>query len=261
VTHPEPGPLRRVTRAGLAANGVLHLLVAYLALRVAMGYTARADQAGAFQAVAAEPLGRPLLWLLVAGFAAVVIWRVREAVWGFHYVRDDKKRTTKRLFSAVQALVYIALGLLAARVATGSPAGNGGSGITAAVLRLPWGRPLVVAIGAGIVVLGAGMAIQGCRKRFTEDMDLDQASPRTRTVAVRVGQIGSVAKGLAFMIVGGLVASAAMNHRPEQAEGLDAALKTIAGQPYGRIALLVVAAGVACFGVFLFFDSRYHRVA
>lgn len=260
MTHPEPAPLRRVTRAGLAANGVLHLLVAYLALRVALGDTARADQAGALQAVAAEPLGRPVLWLLVAGFAAVVVWRVREAVWGFRYVDDEKKRATKRLFSGAQASVYLALGLLAGRVAIGSPAGNGGEGLTAAVLRWPGGRPLVVAVGGGILVLGAAMAIQGYRKRFTEDMDLDRAAPSTRTVAVRVGQVGAVAKGLAFMTMGVLVSSAALNHRPEQAEGLDAALKAIAGQPYGRIALLAVAVGVACFGVFLFFDSRYHRV-
>ena len=78
---------------------------------------------------------------------------------------------------------------------------------------------------------------------------------------MRVGQIGAVAKGLSFMTMGGLITSAALNRRPEQAEGLDAALKTIAGQPYGRIALLAVAVGLACFGVFLFFDSRYHRVS
>lgn len=72
--------------------------------------------------------------------------------------------------------------------------------------------------------------------------------------------MGSTAKGLAFMVIGVLVGSAALTSRPERAEGLDAALKAVAGRPYGAAALLAVAAGVACFGVFLFFDARYHRV-
>lgn len=256
----ESEPIRWVTRAGLAANGVVHLLVAWLAVRLALGDSARADQAGALQAIAATPFGRQLVWLVAAGFAAVVVWRVREAVWGFRYVTDEKARANKRLFSTAQAAVYAVLALLAARVAVGSSAGSGGQGLTAAVLRLSGGRELVVAAGVGIFVIGAAMAVQGWRKRFTEDMDLDRASPRVRTVAVRAGQVGSVAKGLAFMIVGVLVASAALTYRPERAEGLDAALKAIAGQPYGGVALLAVAVGVACFGVFLFFDARYHRV-
>jgi hypothetical protein len=256
----ESEPLRWVTRAGLAANGVLHLLVAWLAVRVALGTGARADQAGALQAIAAEPFGRLLVWLLVAGFAAVVVWRAREALWGFRYATDDARRTRKRLFSTAQALVFGILTGLALRVTTGSSSGSGGSGLTATVLGWPAGRWLVVLVGVGVVVTGLAMGVQGWRKAFTEDMALERASHRERTVAVQVGRVGALAKAVSFVIIGILVALAGLTYRPDRAEGLDAALKALAAQRFGPTLLLAVAAGLACFGVFCFFDARYHRV-
>jgi hypothetical protein len=249
-----------MTRAGLATNGVLHLVVAWLALRVAFGGTERADQGGALEAVAAQPFGRVLLWSAGAGFAAVVVWRTRESLWGFRYVRDERQRTTKRLFSALQAVVFGLLASLAAHVAIGAGPGSGGEGLTAAVLRLPAGRPFLVVIGVGVMVAAVVMGYRGWKKSFTQDMNLDAAGPRARTVAERAGQVGSVAKAVAIAVVGGLVVVAAVTYRPERAEGLDAALKTIAAQPFGPWLLLVVAAGFASFAVFCFFDARYHRV-
>lgn len=253
-------PLRWATRAGLAANGLIHLLVAWLAVRVAFGSRDRADQAGALQAIAAEPFGRTLLWLVVAGFAAVVVWRIREALWGFRYVRDESDRVKKRLFSAVQAVVFAALASLGSRAAAGSSTGDGGQGITAVALRVPAGRVLVVVVGLAVVVTGAVMGVRGVKKAFAEDMDLGPASSRTRAVAERAGQIGAVAKGVAFIIIGVLVVVAAVDQQPQRAEGLDAALKTPAIQPFGPVLLVVVAAGLASFGLFCFFDARYHRV-
>jgi hypothetical protein len=256
----ESRPMRLAARAGLAVNGMLHLLVAWLAVRLASGTRERADQAGALQSIAAEPFGRVLLWLVVFGFAAVVVWRLREALSGFRYVRDRKQRTQKRLFSALQVTVFSVLTVLTIRVASGSPAGNGGQGLTATLLRMPAGRWLVVAIGVGVFVSGAVMIYRGWHLAFTEDMDLGRASARTRKIVERTGLVGSMAKGVAVMIVGVLIATAAMTSRPEKAEGLDAALKAVAAQPFGSALLIAVAAGFASFGVYCFFDARYHRV-
>ncbi|GAA5157442.1 DUF1206 domain-containing protein [Pseudonocardia eucalypti] len=248
---------RVAARLGIAANGVLHLLVAWLATRVALGGGERADQAGALQAVAAEPGGRPLLWLVVVGFAAVVFWRLREATGGFP---GPGRHLDKRLFAVGQVAVYTGLAVLTLRAATGSSAGTGGQGVTAAVLRLPAGQWLVAAVGVGVLVTGVVMVVQGARMRFTEDMRLHEAGPIARALARRTGQVGAVSKGLAMTIIGGLVVLAAVTYQPARAEGLDVALKTIAAQPFGAVALLGVAFGLASFGVFCLFDARYHEV-
>lgn len=254
------GPVRLAARVGLAANGLIHLIVAWLATRVALGRTERADQAGALRAIAAEPSARPLLWLLVAAFAAVVLWRLGEAFWGFRSVRPRHRRTRNRLFSIMQAVLFTTLAVLATRVATGSPAGAGGQGATAALLRLPGGQSIVMTTGTGVLLTGAVMVYRGGRMTFAEDLDLDRAGPMARACAMRTGQVGAVAKGIAVVIIGGLVVVAALTWQPARAEGLDAALRTLAEQPFGPLLLIAVAIGLASFGVFTFFDARYHRL-
>ena len=83
---------------------------------------------------------------------------------------------------------------------------------------------------------------------------------RTQTAAVATGQVGYVVKGLAYAIVGVLLVVAAATFDPGRSTGLDGALRTLAAQPFGEVALLVVALGFAVFGVFCFFQSRYRKV-
>jgi len=53
---------------------------------------------------------------------------------------------------------------------------------------------------------------------------------------------------------------AAVQFDPSKANGLDPALKTLAAQPFGMFLLVVVAIGLAAYGVFCFFDAKYHKV-
>src|ERR687896_279858 len=78
-------------------------------------------------------------------------------------------------------------------------------------------------------------------------------------IAIRFGQIGWPALGVAYGIIGLLLVYSAISYDPEKATGMDTALKTLAGQPYGSVLLLTVAAGLACFGAYCLFDARYRR--
>jgi len=53
---------------------------------------------------------------------------------------------------------------------------------------------------------------------------------------------------------------AAVQFDPSKANGLDPALKALAAQPFGMFLLVVVAIGLAAYGVFCFFDAKYHKV-
>ena len=60
----------RGARLGYAANGVLNLVVGWLALQVAWGGGGQdASASGALRALADTPLGGALLWVLLVGFA------------------------------------------------------------------------------------------------------------------------------------------------------------------------------------------------
>lgn len=256
-------PVKLAARVGLFAYGVTHLLIAWLALQVAFGGGGGqdADQAGAFQTLAQQPFGRVLLWVLVVGFAAVALWRLEQAVWGYGYVSDTGKRLRKRVTAAAKAVLFTVLAVVAGSTAAGggSSGGGGQQGLTATVMGWPGGQLLVGAVGLGIIAVGGKKVYDGVKKKFLDDMSLP-SDQNARRVAVRTGQIGFVAKGIAIALIGGLVVAAAVQFRPDQAAGLDAALKTLAGQPYGPYLLAAVALGLAAYGVFCFFDARYHRV-
>jgi hypothetical protein len=255
-------PVRIGARVGLVAYGITHLLIAWLALQVAFGDSdGRTDQAGAFQKIAGEPFGRVLLWVLAVGFVAVGLWRLGQAVFGFSYVDDTKEQVKRRVESGVRAVVFAALAVLAATTALGDTSrDNSGREAAAGVLDWPGGRFLVGAVGLVLLAIGVMKIKHGWEKKFTEDMDLP-SDRRARDLAVRTGQIGSVAKGIAIGLIGVLVVVAAVQFDPSKANGLDPALKSLAGEPFGMVLLGAVALGLAAYGVFCFFDARYHRVS
>jgi Domain of Unknown Function (DUF1206) len=72
-------------RAGLAARGVIYILIGWVAVLAALGRSSReADQQSALQLLARKPYGLVSLWLLGIGFAAYVLWRLSERPGGGH---------------------------------------------------------------------------------------------------------------------------------------------------------------------------------
>lgn len=249
-------------RVGLAAYGLVHFTIAYLAVRVALGASgAKADKGGALSTLAAQPGGRALLWAVTVGLAMLVLWRLGEATVGLRWVQPRNKRTRKRIESALTAVVFGLLAVSAGKLAAGGGAGSDDQqkAFTARVLALPLGQFLVGAVGVALLAVAAHQIYRGVRKKFVEDLDLSTASPTARNAAVRLGQAGYPALGVAYGIIGILIITMAVTYRPNKAVGLDAALATLAAQPYGTALLLLVAAGLACFGLYCLFDARYRR--
>jgi hypothetical protein len=257
----ESGPIKTLGRVGLVAYGVVHLLVAYLAVRVATGGGAKADKTGALQTIAEQPAGRFALWVLTAGLAALTLWQLAEAGWGHQRRYPPRRRTLQRLVSLGEAAVAGALAFSAFKVASGKAGKSKGekAAFVDRVFDWPAGELLVAVVGLGIVAISVYLVHRGMTKRFVEDLDLAGAEPHARDAAVRFGQVGWTALGVAYGIIGLLVTYSAATYDPEKATGMDTALKTLAGQPYGTVLLLVVAAGLACFGAYCLFDARYRR--
>ena len=254
-------PMKVAARVGILAYGVTHLLIGVLALQVAFGQGGeQASESGAFQAIVDQSFGRILLWVLALGFVAAAVWRGELAIWGYGYVSERSKYLRKKVVSAVKAVIFVALAILAGTTAAGSGGGGGSQQeATAGVFGLPGGRFIVGLIGLVVLVVGVVKVVEGWQKKFLEDMDAPSGH-RARTVLERIGQVGNVAKGIAIGLIGVLLIVAAIRFRPEEATGLDAALKGLAAQPYGPYLLTAVALGIVSYGVFCFFDARYHRV-
>jgi uncharacterized protein DUF1206 len=252
-------------RAGMVCYGVVHLVLAYLAIQVATGdKSEQADQKGAIQEIGSTAFGGFLLWVLGLGLIAYGAWQVLLAVRGFHWVDKKGKRTRKRIGAAARAVVGFSLGVTSIVYATGSSSSSSSSSdkqqtMTAKLLALPAGPFLVGIVALVIIGVAIGTAVKGIRKSFVDDLDMTDLPRGTQQWVRRLGVVGYVAKGVTFCIVGILVGVAAIQHDPKEAGGLDAALKTLASQPFGTVALFVVALGLAAYGVYCFAAAKAHR--
>ncbi len=133
---------------------------------------------------------------------------------------------------------------------------RGGTGPAERVVR----PPVRVSVGAVIVVVGLVLAVWGARGTFEDDLDLGRMDRAARRAVRAIGTAGTVARGAVVVIVGAFLLAAGIDHRAGQAKGLDASLVAVGHHPYGVAVLVVVAVGLACFGVFSIVAARYRRL-
>jgi hypothetical protein len=253
--------LDKGVRLGLVAYGVVHLIVAWLALQLVLGDGGKnASQQGAFAKLARQPLGQVALYFVAAGFAALVVWQALDALLG-HRSIDGAERAAKRVGSAGKAVVYAVLGVEALRTALGSGSSGGGSthGLTAQLMSAPGGQLLVGAVGLGIVVVGAVLSYRGFTAKFVKQLDVEGRTGDRGTPIVTLGRIGYIGKGLSLASVGVLFLIAAVQHRPGRSGGLDAGLHHLLQQPFGPVLVGAIALALACFGVYCFAWARHLR--
>jgi len=249
---------RALVTVGLITYGIVHLLVAWIALQLAWGGGGgEASQQGAMAELAGNPAGLVVLWVTAVGMLALVVWQLTEAISGHRDREEGRKRTFKRLGSVGKAVIYAVLAWTAFQFAIGSGDSSSGSGqktMSAKLMSVPAGRILVIAIGVGILAIGVRNVWRGATKKFTHDLQ-GGVNPST----IRLGMVGFIAKGIALGVVGVLFALAGITHDPNKAGGTDQALRSLLALPFGQILLTLVALGIAAFGVYCFAWARHAK--
>lgn len=236
-------------RLGYVANGIIHLLIAWIALRVAWSSTGEeASSGGALENLRQAPLGPVLLWTVVVGFVLLASWYLTEGIRG----TADASAVT-RIRRAGKASVYLALAWTAFGFARGTKSSEGDStaDATAMVLGWPGGRLIVVAVGLVVAFIGARYARKGLTDRYLEDLEDDPG-----TLACTAARYGYAAKGAAYVVIAVLLVIAGWRHDSDTAAGLDGALRTLREQPFGPYLLTAVAVGLAAYGVYSFVRAR-----
>lgn len=251
-------------RWGLAARGVIYLLVGVLALQIAFGDSGQqADRGGALHELAQEPFGLAVIWALGLGMAGMAVWRLSEAVVGAS--GRDGRKTSKRLQSAARFVLYAVIAGSVLAYAAGDRGGSESSDrqsqdATARVMEFPGGRWLVAAVGAGLVVAGVWIAVSALRRKYRKHLGLSAMSRRTCRVVDVLGVAGGVCRGAVFAAAGGFAVQAAIAYDPGKAKGVDDTLRSLSETPAGPWLLAAVAAGLVLFGLFSFAMARWRKV-
>jgi hypothetical protein len=251
-------------RIGYVVRGLLYIVVGVLAVQVALGVGGQTtDKKGAIEVLGSQPFGKFLLVLIVIGLAGYSLWGFVRAFLDPLKRGTDPKGIAQRIGYLVSALVYGSLIFPTVdylRGASGGGSSQGSQDLTAKLLSVPLGQWLVGLIGIIGMVGGLGQIWQAVTADFKKDLKSDEMSANEMKWAVRVGRFGSAARGVTFAILGFFVLQAALRYDPQQAQGLDAALRTIAAQPYGPWLLAIVALGLVSFGIYSILCARWIQV-
>ena len=249
-----------VARTGFAVSGVLHVLVGAIAVQLAFGKAGEADQGGAMGELAARPAGYILLWLGAVSCVALVLWQASEAIFGYRHLQK-KAMLRHRLSAAGQGLAFLFLALAFASFASGRSrdSGEATSDSSIQVMKAPFGPQLLIAVGVVVALVGVAFAVRGVRTSFTRQLKMPASAPARRFLTV-LGVAGYVAKGTALFLVGLLFIVSTLQADPEEATGLDGALKAVRAQPYGPYVLTLLGAGLVCYGCFQITKAKFARM-
>jgi hypothetical protein len=251
----------RIARAGYVVSGLLHVIIGYLAMRIALGTGGgSADQSGALAALAVKPGGIIALWAATIALLVMALWRLAETALGRS--TDPKSQSTRseildRAKAFALAVVYFgfAYSTLGFARGAGKSTGDQNSALSARLMQTGTGTVVLILGGIIIAAVGGYHVYKGASRTFLEDL-MGTPSDLVR----RLGLIGYIAKGLVIVGAGALVIIAASFSEPGRATGLDGALKTLGAQPYGAILLILAGMGLITYGLYSFAMARYTKM-
>lgn len=249
-----------LARAGLAARGVVYLVVGLLALNLAFGDDkGQASQSGALKEVAQQPFGKVLLIVLTVGLLGYAIWRLTRAALG--HGKEDSDDAKERVGALGSGIVYLMLFFTSLQILLGSGSSGGGADkATGGVLGWPAGQWLVGIAGLVLIGVAAEQAHRAWSKKFCEWSKTDEMSHRMRKAFKGVGTAGHAARAVVFAMMGYFVIKAAVEFDGDKAVGLDGALAKLRDASHGPVLLGIVALGFMAFAAYSALDARYRKV-
>jgi hypothetical protein len=260
VAHSDP--FEWFARAGLAARGVVYVLMGWLAVKVATtGGGETANQQEVLKEIAQQDLGKVLLVLTAVGLAGYATWRLLRAALG--HGPEDSDGTFDRLGGLVSGIGYGLLCATAVGILIGAGGGDGGdeaSQTTGGVLGWTGGVVLVFVFGAATIFEGLDQGYKAVSRKFLEKSKTAEMSSTVKTWFTRIGVFGHLARMVVFVLIGYFLCRAALDYDAKEAVSLDGALSKLAQADYGPWLLGVVAFGLIGFGLYSLADARYRKV-
>ncbi|RYE85148.1 MAG: DUF1206 domain-containing protein, partial [Hyphomicrobiales bacterium] len=210
VLHQHRRPIEKAARAGYVARGAVYLIIGYFAFKAAYSTGRAMGSKEAIGTVFGSVGGVVLLSVLVVALLAFSLWRFLQAG-----LDPDRHGTgAKGLFVRTGLLAsgvsYGALALFAATLAIGAGSGGGGmmhDGISMAYAA-GFGRALTLAAAAIMLVAGLAHIFKGVTAGFEKYMRF----PADRSWLKPVCQVGLMARGLTFLLLGFLIFTGAVSY-------------------------------------------------
>lgn len=251
-----------LARSGYAARGVVYLIIGIFALLAANGSGETVGTEGAITQLLGQPFGETLLWIMVIGLVAYATWRLTQAITDPEEHGTDTKGLAIRAGLVGGAITYsllalFTLGLLGSSIGESANGGDGNGDFLAGILGWQYSNYLVYLVA--LVPLGVGIAhfIKGWKARFEKYFYASGAIMRWVTPISRAGLI---ARGVAFLVVAGMLFSGGTRYDPTAPPGLEDALNALQNLPFGTFWLALIGTGLIAVAIYSFSEAIWRRI-
>ncbi len=255
--------MEAMTRLGYGVRGLIYMIMGILAFKVVLGKGGSfVTQKGAIAAIASQPAGRFLLWIVLVGLISYALWGVVRALLDPLHKGRDLKGLVTRFGFLVSAFGYSVLVPTTYGYIKGTSASSGSSiqKFIVQMMAKPFGRGVVGILGLAFIIGGLYQIYQGIKANFDRQFHVYAMTPGQAKTAIGVARFGTVARGVVYGVAGGLVLLAAIQANPNQPADLDAALATLLKLPYGIWILGVIALGLVAFGFYSMLSALWFRL-
>jgi hypothetical protein len=257
----------RLARLGFAAKGLLYVIAGATAALAVVKIGGRpVGTRGALNLLAGQPFGRAGLALVAVGLGGFILRRVLQI-----FVPPEGRprlpvmRYLRPAGYLLSGLGHAGVALTAFQLVVGWRVRSPGTGArtrdwTTLATAGPFGGWLVLLMGLAVVGFAVFHFYMAATARFRVDLQVEQISGRWRGVVFSCGRGGYAARGMSFLIAGGVFVYAGLSAGSGGAHGIGGALRTIEALPFGTLLLLLIAGGLIAYGLYLIFVARYLRL-
>lgn len=252
----------RAARVGLMSKGVVYTLSGIIALMAALSFgnsqVGDAGKKGVFSFIEDQPFGRWLLLAVAIGLMCYTLWRWIQAFKDTEDKGSDRKGVAKRFAYFFSGLVYAGLAIYAFKEFIGASNSSNDSrqSWVATLLDKPFGVWLVAAVALFIMGIGVYQLFRAFTGKYKKYIRKGLNQDAAKWI-ISAGIAGYSARGIVWLIIGWFFVKAALSSNAKEVGGSDTALKWLQDSAYGTILLSAVAAGLICYGLFMFIRAKY----
>jgi uncharacterized membrane protein YidH (DUF202 family) len=253
-------------RFGLSAKGFVYVLSGLLTFMAAFGLGNMQESDGSnngiFSFISEKPYGKVLLAIVALGLVCYAAWRFIEAIKDTENKGSDTKGIAKRTTYFLSGLGYASLAFVAIKFILSDNKGGGNSQekLAAELLSKPFGQWLVAIVAAIVIGIGLWQAYLALSGKFKKHVEKGGVSAKVLGLVLRAGKVGYISRGIVWIIIGWLFIKAAWNKDARQAGGTQNAFQWLKDSSYGAYLLATIAAGLMCYGIFMFVRARHQPI-
>ena len=249
---------KKIAKFGLFAKGSIYTISGILTLLAALNMGG--SKSGKFKVLdflEKQPLGNVILVILALGLISYSVWRFIQCFSDPENEGSDTKAKFKRAGFFISGLMYLVLaGIAIKKVVAGSGGSSGGKNY------VDMFGPTVITIA--FIIIGLGLAVKAIfhfkkayNKKFMDEYSI--ADLKYSKLAKRAGYFGYYARAVVEGILAYFFLRAGLYSGQNDIKGTQDAFSFLQDSSYGNILLGLVAAGLACYGIFVLLLSKHKK--